>query len=350
MGIFIEKQDSTINTSSMYFDSPINKSESLVKAKAPIKQGDMVRWNSSGGPATGKVTRIVAEGVIDVPDSKFKIKAEKDNPAVLINLYRAGKKTDIFVGHKMSTLKLSSMRKAEDLEKAEDDMNMVHQDAIMGGKKKKVMNAYGIEVEVDDDEEEIIMEDDKVEMGMGGYGYGMPKKKVEVLKHADHDQSTHGSWAGDGGGSSGGGSGSGNKPRPIKSDVFESKMGSVQTTAGTLDKLLGKGKIVKGDEFERKVTTQWNFEMKNPTTGKNFKASVYDFMRYDALNMTAEAGKKLPPFKSSDRFNFSIAAPNRSDATVVSNYILSNSTGLSYFGEGLGEGFSATQGMTPFNP
>lgn len=212
MGIFIEKQDFTVNTSSMYFDSPINKSTSFVKAKAPIKQGDMVRWNSSGGPATGKVTRIVAEGVIDVPDSKFKIKAEKDNPAVLINLFRAGKKTDIFVGHKMSTLKLSSMRKAEDLVKAEDDMNMVHQDAIMGGKKKKVMNAYGIEVEVDDDEEKIIMEDDKVEMGMGGYGYGMPKKKV--TKHAMHDQSSHGSWAGNGlGGSSGGGSGAGDFKR-----------------------------------------------------------------------------------------------------------------------------------------
>ncbi len=159
---------------------------------------------------------------------------------------------------------------------------------------------------------------------------------------------SHGNWAGRGSSGSGG-LGSGNKPRPIKSDVFESKMGSVQTTAGTLDKLLGKGKIVKGDEFERKVTTQWNFEMKNPATGKNFKASVYDWMRYNALNMTAEEGKKLPPMKSSDRFNFSIAAPTVSDASAVSNYILSNSTGLGYFGEGLGQGFQATQGMTPFN-
>jgi hypothetical protein len=189
MGIFIEKQDATVNTSSMYFDSAINKSESLVKAKAPIKQGDMVRWNSSGGPATGKVTRIVTEGVVDVPDSNFKIKAEKDNPAVLINLYRAGKKTDIFVGHKMSTLKLSSMSKAEDLFKAEDDMNMVHQDAIMGGKKKKkkMMNADGVEIEIEvdeEDEEEVeeveelekLEDKEEVEMAMGGYGYNMPKK------------------------------------------------------------------------------------------------------------------------------------------------------------------------------
>jgi hypothetical protein len=39
-----------------------------------------------------------------VPNTKFKIKGEKDNPAVLIQLYRDGKETDIQVGHKMSSL------------------------------------------------------------------------------------------------------------------------------------------------------------------------------------------------------------------------------------------------------
>jgi len=172
MDIFESRQSSTVNTQ-MYFIDPVP----VAKAKAPIKSGDMVRWNSSGGPAYGKVTRIIREGVLDVPDSRFKINAKKDDPAVLIQIYRGAKETDVFVGHKMSTLKLASMRKEADITKAQPDMGEVHVDAPMGNrKKKKVMNAYGIEIEVDDDEEEMIMEDEEVEMGMGGYGYKMPKK------------------------------------------------------------------------------------------------------------------------------------------------------------------------------
>jgi hypothetical protein len=172
MDIFESRQSSTVNTQ-MYFMNPVP----VIKAKAPIKSGDMVRWNSSGGPAYGKVTRIIREGVLDVPDSRFKINAKKDDPAVLIQIYRGAKETDVFVGHKMSTLKLASMRKEADITKAQPDMGEVHVDAPMGNrKKKKVMNAYGIEIEVDDDEEEMIMEDEEVQMGMGGYGYKMPKK------------------------------------------------------------------------------------------------------------------------------------------------------------------------------
>ena len=137
----------------------------------------MVRWNSSGGPAYGKIVHIMKEGVLGVPDSKFKINAKPDDPAVLIQIYKGAKETEVFVGHKMSTLKLASMRKEADITKAQPDMGEVHVDAPMGGrKKKKVMNAYGIEIEVDDDEEEMIMEDEEVQMGMGGYGYNMPKK------------------------------------------------------------------------------------------------------------------------------------------------------------------------------
>lgn len=79
------------------YNSALNKAKSL-------KQGDMVSWNSSGGRASGKVVRVVDSGSIDVPNTKFKIKGEKDNPAVLIQLYRDGKETDIQVGHKMSSL------------------------------------------------------------------------------------------------------------------------------------------------------------------------------------------------------------------------------------------------------
>ena len=64
----------------------------------------MVSWNSSGGRATGKVIHVMDYGTLDIPNVKFKIKGEKDNPAVLIKLYRDGKETDIQVGHKMSSL------------------------------------------------------------------------------------------------------------------------------------------------------------------------------------------------------------------------------------------------------
>jgi hypothetical protein len=77
---------------------------SVKKAKS-VKSGDMVSWNSSGGTASGKVIRVVANGKINVPDSSFEINAEEGDPAVLIQLYRDGKPTETKVGHKMSTLK-----------------------------------------------------------------------------------------------------------------------------------------------------------------------------------------------------------------------------------------------------
>jgi hypothetical protein len=73
------------------------------KAKS-VAVGDMVSWNSSGGRARGKVVRVVRTGVVDVPETKFSIKAEEGDPAVLIRLYRDGDETDTLVGHKMSTL------------------------------------------------------------------------------------------------------------------------------------------------------------------------------------------------------------------------------------------------------
>lgn len=77
------------------------------KAKS-VKNGDMVSWQSSGGTARGKVEHIMREGVLGVPNSKFSIKAEKDDPAVLIRIYKDGEETETLVGHKMSTLKKNS--------------------------------------------------------------------------------------------------------------------------------------------------------------------------------------------------------------------------------------------------
>lgn len=100
MGIVVNDGDS----------KPVNLNAYAVdfeKAKS-VKNGDMVSWQSSGGTARGKVEHIMREGVLGVPNSKFSIKAEKDDPAVLIRIYKDGEETETLVGHKMSTLKKNS--------------------------------------------------------------------------------------------------------------------------------------------------------------------------------------------------------------------------------------------------
>lgn len=73
-----------------------------------VKTGDFVIWNSSGGRARGKITRILRRGTLRVPDSSFTITATPDDPAALIRVYREeGNQwvpTDVMVGHKVSTL------------------------------------------------------------------------------------------------------------------------------------------------------------------------------------------------------------------------------------------------------
>jgi hypothetical protein len=55
----------------------------------------------------GRVEHIMRSGVLGIPKSSFSIKAEKDDPAVLIRIYKDGKETETLVGHKMSTLNKS---------------------------------------------------------------------------------------------------------------------------------------------------------------------------------------------------------------------------------------------------
>jgi hypothetical protein len=82
----------------------------LAKAKAgSLKRGDSVSWNSSGGTARGKITRIITSGSADIPGSSFKITGTKEDPGALIRVYRPDdsgkyKPTDTIVGHKVSTL------------------------------------------------------------------------------------------------------------------------------------------------------------------------------------------------------------------------------------------------------
>lgn len=73
-----------------------------------LKVGDFVIWNSSGGRARGKITRILRRGNMKVPDSNFTINAAPEDPAAMIRVYRkegnGWEPTEVMVGHKFSTL------------------------------------------------------------------------------------------------------------------------------------------------------------------------------------------------------------------------------------------------------
>jgi len=85
-----------------------------------VRVGQMVSWNSSGGRATGKVTRIIRNGKYNVPGSDFTITGTSEDPAVAIRVYRDGEPTDTIVGHKMSTLRRVGKAMNEDLENAKE--------------------------------------------------------------------------------------------------------------------------------------------------------------------------------------------------------------------------------------
>ncbi len=101
-----------------YIDSASKKTNKQEIQKATsVSQGDMVSWGSSGGNARGKVVRVERSGRLSVPGSSFNLQGTKDDPAVLITLYKDGKPTDKKVGHKMSTLnkiQFQGLMKAKD--------------------------------------------------------------------------------------------------------------------------------------------------------------------------------------------------------------------------------------------
>jgi len=83
--------------------------KTIEEKAAKLKTGDSVSWNSSGGTARGKITKIITSGSQQVPDSSFTITGTEEDPAALIRLYRPNadgdyKATDTIVGHKVKTL------------------------------------------------------------------------------------------------------------------------------------------------------------------------------------------------------------------------------------------------------
>lgn len=187
--------------------------------------------------------------------------------------------------------------------------------------------------------------DEKGIAGLKGYAKSMIEKAMREMaysmkdtmkKHQEHDQSSHGSWAGSGGASLADIAESMSEldeeaaeeifanPKKVSGFSGAGKQGEVTVTPRVLDRMFGKGETVLGDEFERKVTEEWVFEMTNPSTGKRFKASIYDWMRYDEMGLSADEGQKLGPMDRGKKATFSIAASSREDAKAVEDYILSS--------------------------
>ena len=89
-----------------------------------LEVGDYVSWNTSGGRARGEIVEIERDGTINVPDSSFTITGTPDDPAALIQVYQrvegGWEDTDVFVGHKFSTLtKIDPL--PEPMDEPEDD-------------------------------------------------------------------------------------------------------------------------------------------------------------------------------------------------------------------------------------
>lgn len=99
-----------------------------------LEVGDFVSWQSAGGRARGRITEIVRDGEINVPDSDFTITGEPDDPAALIRLYREGEDgweaQDQQVGHKFSTLTKINDLRSYTREALGDDKYTTEQEAL----------------------------------------------------------------------------------------------------------------------------------------------------------------------------------------------------------------------------
>jgi hypothetical protein len=92
----------------------IDSLDKILEKASKLKRGDSVSWNSSGGTARGKITKIITSGSEQIPNSSFKITGTPEDPGALIRVYTKDgdgyKPTDTIVGHKLSTLtKISNL-------------------------------------------------------------------------------------------------------------------------------------------------------------------------------------------------------------------------------------------------
>jgi HK97 family phage prohead protease len=87
---------------------PGSKKKNKRVAADAVEVGDYVSWDSSGGRARGRITRIVRSGTLNVPDTDFTLNADEENPAALIRVYQrvrdGWEPRGPIVGHRFATL------------------------------------------------------------------------------------------------------------------------------------------------------------------------------------------------------------------------------------------------------
>lgn len=83
------------------------------------KAGDFVQWNHNGKIARGRITKVITNGTIKVPNSDFTISGTEENPVVVIKTYvkdgNVWKPSGTVVGHRMNTLKTWATKVAKSL-------------------------------------------------------------------------------------------------------------------------------------------------------------------------------------------------------------------------------------------
>jgi hypothetical protein len=87
------------------FGKDFTRSTGVTDIFKALGVGSMVSWNSSGGRAEGKITRIIRDGRYNVPGTEVTVTGTPEDPAAVIRLYRDGKPTDTIVAHKLKTLR-----------------------------------------------------------------------------------------------------------------------------------------------------------------------------------------------------------------------------------------------------
>jgi len=99
----------SIKSAGVDLDLLDNEEPAEKAAPDALETGDFVTWNSSGGAARGRITRVVKSGKVSIPDSDFTVQGTPEDPAALIRVYQKSGEgwaaTETIVGHKFSTLR-----------------------------------------------------------------------------------------------------------------------------------------------------------------------------------------------------------------------------------------------------
>jgi len=110
----------SIKSAGVDLDLLDNEEPAEKAAPDALETGDFVTWNSSGGAARGRITRVVKSGKVSIPDSDFTVQGTPEDPAALIRVYQKSGEgwaaTETIVGHKFSTLrKIQPLKAGVDL-------------------------------------------------------------------------------------------------------------------------------------------------------------------------------------------------------------------------------------------